>query len=239
MTLDQWSAAQLRVSLFVGQNSDDPSNWWQEASGKEPSAINRDLRSKTVEFVGTLQDGVALVLRVAEGRIDWVVAPEIGDGILSGAPTIAAYEDAKQIMLTAIKNWFDKHSTTAPDRMAFGGAVLAKAASREASYAELGRLLAGKVTIDPKNSSDFSYRINRPRKSITDTTITINRLSTWVCQSVTIPPPLTPTGTIVFNTKVDWDINTTPDGPPISSPAKLLNEMVALADEIIEKGDIA
>ncbi|HLF84261.1 MAG TPA: hypothetical protein VI837_08815 [Blastocatellia bacterium] len=130
-------------------------------------------------------------------------------------------------------------------RLAFGAALLQPSDTRAIGYQQLAAFLPY-VRLDPENSSDFLYRINRRRASKVVEGAEINRLSTWsVAALVNAQIPLLPAGKAVFTTecfasRVELDINTAQEWKadlPNDLLESLFQELTELAIEIAEQGD--
>ena len=124
-------------------------------------------------------------------------------------------------------------------------------ADRKAGYELIGQYLPS-VKLDPENSTDFSFQINRPRPSTSGISkLQINRLSRWsVARLSGMVVQVTsgePTARVFESTeglhacRVELDINTAPssDGAfPKENLATLVKELLGLGVEIAMSGDI-
>jgi hypothetical protein len=130
-------------------------------------------------------------------------------------------------------------------RMAVGAVLLLPVGGRKEGYEQLQPYLSS-VTIDPVNSSDFVYRVNRKRASqLGISGLSINRLGQWNTVVTKLLGPLTvpPDATLPENhfCRIELDINTAPEYPDVLPEERLgdiLSELVAAAKEIILQGDV-
>jgi hypothetical protein len=131
-------------------------------------------------------------------------------------------------------------------RVAFGLVLVQPVASREAGYEKLVPYMHA-VRVDVNQSSDFSYQINRWRRSKGPIAgLDINRLSKWAVQRRGVvavdtggtPPQVFETGHAL---RVELDINTalTFSGTfSAEQTVALLEEAAELALEIAREGDV-
>jgi hypothetical protein len=139
--------------------------------------------------------------------------------------------------------WFQNAPSI--QRLAFGAILNQSTASSQEGYEKLSKYL----TFDlDKDSSEFLYQINRPRKSQNlNLDLIINRLSKW---SVNLLAGfiLSPNDMRQYSLKpaefalsLELDINTAADFSGELQPEKLseiFQELVNLGQEIANKGDI-
>lgn len=127
-------------------------------------------------------------------------------------------------------------------RLALGVVLVIPASSREAGYQLLDDFLTA-VQLEPENTSDFSYQINRPRSSVTLNGLKINRLTKWsvaAFQSFLTAPTGLVMGAAEHSVRLEMDINTAPSGLeeiPKTKVFDLLHELVSLAEEIATDGE--
>lgn len=129
-------------------------------------------------------------------------------------------------------------------RLALSEQLLWKADGRISAYKKLSSFLPS-VQIDPDNSSDFFYRINRPRTlKLESGSFRINRLSEWGCiaMQVHISAGEQATKRIVAEAaQLKTDVNTNPDADFAGvSPEGFAEITTCLFDyslELSENGD--
>ena len=136
-------------------------------------------------------------------------------------------------------------------RIAFGAALQLPAKDRTEGYEILGKFLH-QVKLDPAGSSEFMYQINRPRPSSTGIDdLVINRLAKWAVGATqratytVVPGVPAPTQMAdverEFYARLNLDINTSGEFKGELPPDKLLlilEELINIAKELAEKGDI-
>jgi hypothetical protein len=130
-----------------------------------------------------------------------------------------------------------------PTRLAYAPILFAPAQTPIEAY----RLLAEKLTqlhFDPDTDTDVLWQINRPRMSRTGP-IRLNRVSKWhaIVQHLQIIPPISrvPQRYDAAAARVEIDINTPADNPRALADIDIMSitdELVLLAREILDKGDI-
>jgi hypothetical protein len=135
------------------------------------------------------------------------------------------------------------------NRMAFGVLLNLPVGEREIGYRTLSTLLP--IRIDAAKSRDFLYQINRPRLASTPGAVglEINCLSRWMV-SLLARAKLTFTEAsvgffdrenVTSACRVEMDINTAgerQEALPRETYAGLFRELVEIACEIAEKGDV-
>jgi hypothetical protein len=138
--------------------------------------------------------------------------------------------------------------------LAIGLVALHHHTSKESSYAELTRLLRSS-TIQLDGASDFSYQINRPRRSTVIEGMMVNRLSRWSSAALVgfhmdVSAPILAPGEVtnrtttdqpLHATRVELDISSQVDWhDPIAESCRypLLNELLSLALELPVSGDV-
>ena len=135
------------------------------------------------------------------------------------------------------------------NRLAFGAILRIPARSRDEAYSVMSHYLPFPLS---RGSSDFLYRINRPRpsKALGDGTL-INRLATWAAmkvETVVVSVPIGSGGTEAvsregepfFACRLELDINTAGDRSgalPQDRFDRLLAELAEAAAEIATQGD--
>ncbi len=131
------------------------------------------------------------------------------------------------------------------NRLAFGAVLVAPGPSLDAVVATLTGALP-QLGLDRLQTPDFVFRINRRLQSRHSPALTINRLFTWSIaqgQTVTLAagPQPSQSHSIQYAANVDLDINTVPVAPraiPVDKSVVILDELVTLGLEIVEKGDV-
>lgn len=256
LSYKNWQVELTRITAFYGQlppeKKEGWNTWWNDLVGVPPEHSSFRQRDSISQHEGPFNGGV-LILALQPGRIDWYLTakqaeeePDSPGGLSLLKPeAIAKFQDL-------ISRWMLLESYPPLIRLAFGQVLLQPVESREAGYLQLRTYLPS-VDLRPE-STDFLYQINRPRQSTTVPGLRINRLCKW---SVILASKIS----FIFSTgqkettsfsprlvdseqacRVELDINTLPEHQsefdrPTSSA--VFEELVLLAKEIAEKGDVA
>ena len=146
-----------------------------------------------------------------------------------------------------LNRWFE----SAPDcsRIALGCTARLIVDSRETGYKTLQAYLPS-VTLDAMGSSDFSYQINRPRKSrAVDFPLQINRLTKWGVVTLSfranLPMEVAAVAPVQFASsrqmcRAELDLSTAEQNEKsLTSDVQrqLWNELTGLAVELLREGD--
>lgn len=249
-----WEVEALRLTVFpVEPHYSRVREWWDLVVVEPPTEIVDHPRENNVSY--RLVDGsVMTMLQVQPGRIDWhlqssrLTQPELGEAI--ELPTIGPFGQIVQRFSDLCLRWLDLAPTY--HRLAFGARLLAPTPSRDSGYELLQRFLTS-VVIDVQGSSDFLYRINRPREiSVDSNNFSVNRLSTWAVQKyravITQLSFEEPKDTVALFTspeiyagRLELDINTNAD-TDISAVGErggeIFSKFVDMAEELATKGDV-
>lgn len=218
--------------------------------GYDPDEEHKRAREGESQHVGKF-DGWQLRLIVRPGRVDWFLDADNREAVenpesllLSGGPFDTALEPLSKLA----DKWLGMRP--AVSRLAFGVILIQPVNDPRFGYMKISEYLPN-VQIDPDNSSDFFYQINRPRDSAKIPGLRINRLTKW---------SVITTGTANINLalqgktkarvisdheshfcRAELDINTAADfqGELRSSElVTIFEELIDLSKEIAEEGDI-
>jgi len=195
--------------------------------------------------------GARLVLTTRRGRVEWQLIPQLAmeEGLVDiRSVHLGPFTDVLRIFLGMMREWL---STAGLDitRIALGVTLRLPTESKEAAYSLVSKYVPCPL---PTDSSDFLYRLNRPRPStsLPDHTL-INRLAAWsvihlmavriaVSGGGAEAQTVSREGEAFFACRVELDINTAVDRPGNLPPAgldALLAEFGDLAVEIATEGD--
>ena len=248
--LSLWQTQALRLTAFPGPGfAPTDTTWWADLVGQPPESRLSQPRLAMYSSEGPFDQG-RLVLRLQFDRIDWVLSAfDKPTTDTQGLPTLGGLPAVLSTFVGLMSSWLDSDACPALVRLAFGAVLLQQVTTREEGYRQLAPYLHS-VRLDPLRSSDFLYRINRPRDSACAITgLRINRLSTWsvVLQksgALVIRPGtafLLQPSTEDYACRLELDINTVPgSGPelPRRQIAQVFQELVTLGSEMAEKGEI-
>jgi len=260
LSFKNWQVELIRVTGFYGQISTEKklawSSWWTDLVGVPPENTTLRKRDDLFQEEGPFNGG-NLILAIQPGRIDWYLKA-LTDGQeeeQSDSPGLAFLKpEAIAKFHDLIAGWMKLNSCPSLIRLAVGCVLLQPVQSREAAYLQLRNYLHA-VDLKPE-ARDFIYQINRPRESRSvPADLQINRLSKWsvplrgkVAFSISLGTKDKSAmagsfeGQGQFACRVELDINTAQDYKGEFSGNDLLtvfDELVTLAREISEKGDVS
>ena len=246
--LNEWNAEVMRLTLFPKEAVEVAGlSWWESVVGEPPEAHNLRPREGRLEESGRIFDGKCnLTLQCESQRIDWLLTPVIAaDQELTEFPSFAKLPEALGLFRRLLVPWL-VHAPPSK-RLAFGCVLTHPAEHRAAGYRWIANLLPS-ITLNPEGSSEFSYSINRPRRTKTDIKdLIINRLSRWSVaklrsihlqlpqRATTLPAPE------LFACRLELDINTVPEfsGEFSANDSELVaDELIVVGIEIATKGDV-
>jgi hypothetical protein len=249
-SMNEWQTAHLRLTAFHEPTINvQEIEWWQKIVGVPPESRTFRPKSGELREEGPFETGM-LTLNIQPLRIDWHLTKahqtELPEEDL---PTIGEFPKISEIFLTLMRSWL-KNGAPKLGRVAFGAVLMLPVQSRQVGYERLAAYLPG-IKLDPNESSDFLYQINKPRNSkleIPD--LRVNRLCKWsvaVFGRASMHLNLV-TGRSeqfsspdVYACRLEMDINTAADFKdtlPQDQLVSIFEELVALGKEIIERGDI-
>lgn len=239
MDLDRWRFESLRLTTFHGDVIDSKSvSPWELAFGDAPESttINSDGRQEMKEI-----DGRLLLCQTAGNRVDWSFhspAPIAGENDGLGPVQLAA-----DLFLGQTLRWLEKMPSI--NRVALGGVAYIPVSSKKDGYVVLDELLPS-VNLDVEDSSDFQYRINRPRTlQVGGRDFFINRISTWSLRRIDVTPLAMPHRASTLRVeRASCELDVSSAGDNVTSieaqeSVNLVHRFVELAYEVLERGDIA
>ncbi len=246
--LRNWRAESLRVTLFAQAGVELPaSDWWLAVVGEPPESKTERLRESLQTMEGHLGKA-KLILNVLASRVDWIVGFDLNlDQELTESPNVGPYPDVLESFGSKIFPWLK--NGPAIIRLAWGTTLTQPIADRVAGYRKLQEYLPS-LKLDPENSSDFLYQINRPRKSNVVEGLIVNRLQKWsvlAFHSLRFQVGATQAQVqrrldqVLHGCRVELDINTAEDRTAVLPKERvdgLLRELVGIGDEIVTRGDI-
>jgi hypothetical protein len=240
---DAWQVQNLRVTVFVAKAAiETQQRWWQALFETPAEKITSQPKQFLHEEQGSIENG-RLSLSIQPGRIDWrLIVPFNLTEAIDHISTIGHFSEALSIFTAPMNTWF----TICPPfrRIAFGATLIQPTNGHASAYQLLSKYLHS-VRLDPR-SSDFSYQINFPRESkLGIPGLRINRLMRWNALRMQLelatpesrlepPPPRYASG-------LELDINTVPEFSTENLSVRyseMFSELVDLAKEIAEKGEI-
>jgi hypothetical protein len=246
-----WLARHIRFTSFPSVVVHEAETWWQKVVVAEPESVTRQPHRNFLQLDADFYKG-RLFLIVLPDRIVWIwQAVEKPDSESRDVATLGPFEET----VTEISKLFERWFPISPpaSRLALGLELVQPVDSVIEGYKALQPYLTS-LTLDISESSDFMYRINRPRLSRVSTVkgLKINRLSLWqVAQPTTLSlaiessktpkPPLVVSSSVRPFCRLELDINTAQDFQGEILPehmAEVFRELVELASEIAGRGDV-
>ena len=244
--LTMWQIENLRFSVFLAHPADpEPVGSWADVAGQD--ADDTRMKGTGEQRVVSQQGpfgGAVMRAEIRRDRFDWHLLPP-PPKTPSTKPTVGPYEKGKDRFRDAVVAWLDAARPVA-NRMAYGAVLSLRSGSRSDSLRVLDNLLTT-VKVDPQNTWDFDYTVNRRRESRSNGGLMINRLAKWSLGQEILGVVELPVGggqprinaTTSYVPTLTLDINTMPEFPgPLNRPGKLLAELTELGTEIAREGDV-
>lgn len=242
-----WKAGELRFTVFVeGDVEASPGEWWEHVVQRDPDNFQFNTKVPSAIFRGDYGTG-HLVLQALPGRIDWVYRPIDDPG--EQQFIVGDLEESLKTFGSLIRRWPAALTEFPPlSRVALGTALRCPVEDRDSGYTFLQESLKDSVKLS-LGSSDFLYRINRPRSvEVNSRRIGVNRVSEWSVifnenhkASFTPPTLFTTSSTQQFFAQAALDINTSQNertGIPVGDVEGWFSELVRMTEEIANFGDI-
>jgi len=241
--LSAWMAESLRLTILRRPMPNLDKGVWKTLMGVEPDVTTNQPRVGLVREEGSGLQGQCIVEQ-RPNRVD-VVYTLGGDGSMFPYGTLpGTFEGALREFSELTATWL-KNLSVGVQRMAFGAVALLPQQDRASGYRQLAAYLRCAPDVE---TSDFLYQINRRRDSEALRGAKVNRLSKWsVAQVQETQIPVLPAGPVMvvgeprFACRVELDVNTAPlslGELPRSAIVNHYRELIALATEILESGDI-
>jgi hypothetical protein len=237
-----WEAEGLRFSAFPPPSvAFELKPLWETLVGKVPEEVQERPQQGLRNEFGPLLDDHFFVTQLFS-RIDFILAVHPQKAFGLEVVSVGPYERAEKAHVELAKKWLK--GAPSLGRIAYAPTLVHRVDSVEQGYKVLRELLP-RLPLD-EGAQSLLWQINRPRPSKVVNGVTINRLSKW---SVTTQQrmQLLPETQIVFSgpvstmsaCKLELDIYTDPIEPlPAENLVPLLDELIATAKEISERGDI-
>ena len=242
----KWDAVSLRMTAFPKPGSEiTASDWWKSVVGEVPEQQSMSPRSGEFLELGKYGPGI-LELKINPVSVNWIHRlEEQQQGTVR--TSLGDFTDTSENFCSLIAKWFSFDAVPSLVRLAFGAVLIQSTQSKEESLARLANYIKS-VKLDPSNTFDFLYQINRRRLSnLTIDGLEINRLMKWSVGQIRvlvthsdgrtsfIPAP---SESVV---QLELDINTVSDFEgeiTREQLPKLFKELVELGAEIAEKGEV-
>ena len=177
--LSDWQVGMLRLTAFPSPAAEfSDQDWWTDVFGEPPESISSHPRTGEQHLEGPFGSG-QIALDLQPMRIEWRYMAMDEPSGYNAFPVLGPFLENLGSFQRLMNHWLELKNCPPTIRLAFGATLLLPVLSHEAGY-ELLSLYLPSVRLDPQGSSDFSYQINRRRKStIGIPDLDINRLSKW------------------------------------------------------------
>lgn len=247
--LADWQAESLRLSAFLAEAMDPTKmRFWESLVGSPPEELRNRPQQQLFTEEGPFLDG-RLRVQASNNRIDWMLFPAL-DNPRSELPVVGPYDVLDQGFRELMRRWIVDCPPV--NRLGYGGVLLLPVGSLPDAHGRLDGLLPA-VEIDPGNTRDFMYRINRRRVSRCSIEgLEVNRLSTWsVVQVIETLVELSADGQQTPKVthqpgsrsicRLEIDINTAPEFSRAldrDAVPEVFEELVDIGNEIATEGDV-
>jgi hypothetical protein len=180
--MPEWKCEGVRLSLFSTGGVRLTAQDWTNLT-RQDEAEHEQKGSGRHVFASGLMGG-QLSLSVIGNRCDCILSPVINAETISegNIPSVGDWPDCFRDFQNATEAYLQRFGVPV-NRMAFGATLVSVHESRLDAY----RVLAEQVRSlnqAPDQLHDVLFRINWPRNSQVDNTLTLNRLTTWQVQQV-------------------------------------------------------
>ena len=246
---DEWQVESLRLSVFlVDAINLTETRSWESLVGNAPDELRIQQQQQLVMEEGPFLNG-RLRVEARSNRFDWRFFPD-PKNLPYELPVLGPYADLESRFRDLMLKWLP--SCPPVHRVAYGGVLLLPAEGLPDACRKLNDLLPA-VEIDPENTQDLTYGINRRRDSRCSIEgLKINRLSTWSAVQILdtvidIPasghhsPKVTQLPNPRNLCRLELDINTIPEFVrelDKNLVPEIFNELVDTGNEITTKGDV-
>ena len=248
-SLADWQAEHLRFSAFMADAMDPAkTRLWESLVGRPPEELRNRPQQQLITEEGPFLDGW-LRVQASNNRVDWTLSPALGNPPPE-LPVVGPYDVLEQRFRELMRRWLADCQPV--NRLAYGGVLLLSVGTLPDAYRRLDGLLPA-VKIDPENTSDFMYRINRRRVSRGPIEgLKINCLSMW--SAVQIIETLVELSADAQQTpkvaqrpgsrcicRLEIDINTAPEFNRVfekNAVPGIFEELFDIGNEIATEGDV-
>ncbi len=240
-----WQLERVRVTTFHGGSAPvlDPVGVWDQAVGMPPESTDARPREGLTRHVAALH-GAQLVSLVRPDRVDWALqplppSPSVKPPVL---PTITPASDALAALGRVVESWLGSGPPVV--RMAFAPTLIGPVADLQTGVSELAERIPIPLRYTP-DSTDFLYQVNRRRSSQFSPAVSINRLAKWSVMEASLlmldlgsKTPVPRDASLAFARRLELDINTIPTAAALEGSGSIFGELVSLALEIANEGDV-
>ena len=242
----QWDVVSLRMTAFPAPGSETMGkDWWESVVGEPPE--HRNEQPRTGELVEYAKRGKGrLDLQINPASFTWIhhiteLQPQ--EEFEALGEFLGSCNEFNELM----NKWFNLESVPNLARLAFGAVLIQPTQSKEDGLERLSNYIRS-VSVDPSNTFDFLYQVNRRRDSkLAKEGLVINRLMKWSVSRLRVLMTHSDGRANFIQTSseslvhLEIDINSVPEFEgeiEREEIPKLFEELVELGSEIALKGDI-
>ncbi len=239
-----WGVKLFRLTLFPKLNFDlKVDEIWEKLLDSKPDSRNFSPNSGEFRLVGDYEKGILELIKTPV-RIDFVYRTKQDilfeeDGSLEFT-NLGSLENLKEGWLNVTQKFIEKCSDIKASRLAFGAILVNQVPNREVGYKDINSYL--KLDIEPGETENFMFQINKPIEAKTNQGIKINRLTKWAVLRVSpqTSDNVTKSATKdIFLSNLELDINTKPESSSELTKVSLTDlfrELVSIGQSISKKG---
>lgn len=232
---DEWLINSIRITIFRSQVESINHELFESVIGMDSDKTENDKKNliMTDELV---RDDYIIKLKQSADRIHWFMDPiELKK---SDIDNLGMFKNAFERMYNELSLWLE--SLDDINRVGLGMIALFEVRDLENGFEKLDELLES-VNVDPSNTSDFMYQVNRKEKINHD----INRLGKWRLFTIRnikisdLEDSKLNNGSQKQYIFADLDINTPPQDKvfPSSEIKDLFEELKTAAEYTLENAD--
>lgn len=240
-----WHLESFRLTAFLSSPVDDAEAHWLAVLDAPPDRVaTQRVGGNTLHLAEDEHPDFGRIGLQVDGtktKVDWLLGQISLVGAEQRSPVGPLLtDDLWRQLRTFCENWSSRY-TEPTKRLAIGATLLGAAHSdRGDGYRALAPFIPA-VELDPE-SSDFQYRINRPRPSRTLPT-TINRVMHWSVAALFEAKAEVTKGdlqsTVSFRPRVQLDVNTATEYTEGIQDAKaVFGELLNNVQEVSKLGDV-
>jgi hypothetical protein len=172
----QWLTLVVRLTVFPITPWEAPPDLWEKVVGEPPENDQNQPRQRLRVWTGPWHGGV-LQLTISPHTIVWTAVPPPTE---QGLPNLEgwAIETVLPKFVELTRPWLTSVDFQV-NRIGFGLHSLLSAPDRVSAYGLLVDLIPS-ITIEPEETTDLLYQINRPvRSNVLNGDVKLNRLMKW------------------------------------------------------------
>jgi len=225
-------------------------DWWESLCGEPPETRMINPRNGTIHEEGKFENGIFTV-DVAPFRLDYKYSVPNRPPDSDKLSTLGDLDNVIEKFNVYVNKLINLDKITDLQRLAFGAILFQQVDSKKAGYEILSKYLPFRIEAD--KVSDLFFQINRPRNSLLETTLLLNRLTKWSVGAIDLVAlELSRSGektttksfsttNLIYAVRLELDINTSPEyqGPfKKKDILPIFEELIDLGKVTSRKGDL-